>query len=477
MTHLNNHLREYREKSIPRLIISLSVPAILANLVNLLYNLVDRIYVGRLGSEALGAITAALPYTTILVAFSALIGTGASAVISLKLGENEYTDAARVNSTSFFLLLMVSVVVMVPSLFLMDEILLLSGTNSTSAVTTAYARDYLFVIILGIPFQLVSAGMNQNIRAEGNARVAMYTSIAGTLTNIILDPLFIFGFGMEVRGAAIATILGQAVSAVWSVGYYLSRHSHLKLSLRRFDPSCILRILQLGLPQFLIQVASAAIILLYNNSLAIYGKAMDAERGGDVALAAFGIVTSLGMVLLTPLYGINQGTQPLLGYNYGAKDYARVRSILLISIFYGTVWMIVGFLAAELVPGLIIRIFNNSDPDLITFGSLALRITAIFMPLVGFQVLGSNYYMAIGNSRTSILLSASRQIVLFIPAIIVLPLLFPEGKQIYGVMWASPTADLLSALIAAGFVIHELKRLSRLARTVQPTTEVPDETH
>ncbi len=461
---MESKLRNYQEESVTKLILKLSIPAILANIVNLLYNLVDRIYVGQLCSEALSAVTAALPYTTILAAFSALVGTGASAIISLKLGEKKRREAARVNSTAFVLLLCFSVIVMIPSFFLLDQILLLSGTSATSQVTSELAKEYLFVIILGIPFQLVSAGLNQNIRAEGNARVAMYTSVVGAAVNIVLDPVFIFGFGLGVRGAAIATILGQAVSAVWIVAYYLSRHSHLKLSLRRFDPHCILPIFRLGLPQFLIQVASAAIILLYNNSLTIYGSAMDSARGGDVALAAFGIVTSLGMVLLMPLYGINQGIQPLLGYNYGAKDYRRVKQVFLTALLYGTIWMTLGFLVAQIMPELIIRIFNRNDPDLQKFGAMALRITSLFMPVVGFQVLSSNYFMAIGNSRTSVILSASRQIVLFIPAIILLPLLFPEGKEIYGVIWASPLADLLSAIIAAIFLGFEIRRLNRLIR-------------
>lgn len=459
----NRTMKQYQEKSIPRLIIALSVPAILANVVNLLYNLVDRIFVGQLGSEALGAITAALPYMTILTACSALIGTGASALISIRLGERNPAAARRINSTSFFLLLIVSVIAMIPSFLLLDQILMLSGTGNTSPQTITYAQDYLFVIALGIPFQLIGAGMNQSIRAEGNARMAMYITISGAIVNIILDPVFIFGFGMEVRGAAIATVIGQAVTAVWTAGYFLSRHTRMRLSLKRFDPTVIISIIKLGMPQFLIQVASAAIILLYNNSLSIYGKAMNAERGGDVALAAFGIVTSLGLVLLNPLYGINQGTQPLIGYNYGAKDYLRVKRTLLISIAYATIWMTVGCAVAQIMPQAIIMLFNRNDPDLIQFGSLALRITSIFMPVVGFQVLGANYFMAIGDAKKSMLLSASRQVVLFIPAILLLPLLFPENARIYGVMWASPLSDILSALIAVIFVAVELRRLNRLA--------------
>lgn len=465
------NINDLGSQKLSRLIIRLSIPAILGMLVNLLYNIVDRIFVGKIGSEALGAITAVAPYMTILMGFAVLVGTGAAALISIKLGENKPKMAATILSTSFVLLLIVAAVIMIPSFFLQDAILKLSGTSYTSATMVDDAKAYLFVIIIGVPFQIISLGMDQNMRAEGNAKAAMYAMILGAVTNIILDPIFIFLFGWGVRGAAIATIIGQAMSTGYILIYYFGTFGHIKLNLKRCNFKYTLKILTLGMPQFLIQIASSAIMLIYNNSLVRYGKILDPERGADVALAAFGIITSVSMVLLMPLNGLSQGIQPIIGYNYGAKNYHRVKSTFLVSIFYATIWMTFGFLVAQLVPKYIIMAFNHTDQELLTFGSQALRIISIFLPLVGFQTLSSNYFLAVGKPHASIFLSVSRQVVLFIPIILILPLFLPDNLKLYGVIWASPVADVLSAIIAGIYIYFEIKRLNGLAlKKCKPAT-------
>ncbi len=456
------NINDLGSEKLSRLIVRLSLPAILGMVVNLLYNIVDRIFVGQLGSEALGAITAVAPYMTILTGFAVLVGTGAAALISIKLGERKPKTSARILSTSLGLLLILSVLIMIPSFFLQDAILKLSGSAHTSQMMVDYAKDYLFVIIIGVPFQLISLGMDQNMRAEGNAKAAMYAMVLGAVTNIVLDPVFIFGFGMGTRGAAIATIIGQAMTSAFILIYYFGNHSHLKINMKHCRFRYSFKIMSLGMPQFLIQLASGAIMLVYNNSLVRYGVILDAERGADVALAAFGIITSVSMVLLMPLNGLSQGIQPIIGYNYGAKNYLRVKKTFLTAVFYATVWMTLGFLAAETVPRYIFMAFNNKDQDLLNFGSQTLRIIAIFLPLVGFQTLSSNYFLAVGKPKASIFLSVSRQILLFIPLILLLPLFLPDQLKIYGVIWASPVADFLSAVIAGIYILFEMKRLSRL---------------
>lgn len=449
-------------EKLSRLIIRLSVPAVLGMTVNLLYNIVDRIFVGALAGEALSAITMVSPYMTILSGFSVLVGTGAAALISIKLGEKKRHMANRILSTAFVLLLLLSVLIMLPSFFLQKQILMLSGSQETSELTLRYATDYLFVIILGVPVQLLSLGLDQTLRAEGNAKAAMYAMVLGALCNIVLDPVFIFVFSLGTRGAAIATVIGQAAATVFLLGYYFGKRSHLCLrpGLCRFRYS--LKIMTLGLPQFFIQLASGAIMLIYNNSLVRYGKILDPERGADVALAAFGIITAVSMVLIMPLNGLSQGVQPIVGYNYGAKSYRRVKKTFLTAIIYATVWMTVGFLAAELFPKAIMMVFNRKDAELISFGAKTLRIVALFLPLVGFQTLSSNYFLAVGKPGASIFLSVSRQVVLFIPLLLLLPLFLPEALKIYGVIWASPIADVLSAMIASIYIFFEMKRLKRL---------------
>lgn len=463
-------------EKLSRLIFRMSVPAILGMTVNLFYNIVDRIFVGELASEALSAITMVSPYMTILSGFAVLVGTGAAALISIKLGEKKPRMANCILSTSLVLLFMLSVLIMLPSFFLQEQILKLSGSTETSELTLRYAKDYLFVIILGVPFQLISLGMDQSLRAEGNAKVAMYAMILGAVTNIVLDPIFIFVFSLGTRGAAIATVIGQALSGAFILSRYFMRRSHLTLSLRFCRLRYSAKIMTLGMPQFLIQLASSVIMLIYNNSLVRYGKILDPVRGADVALAAFGIITSVSMVLIMPLNGLSQGIQPIVGYNYGAKFYMRVKKTFLTAILYATVWMTVGFLAAELVPHYIIMVFNRKDAELIRFGAQTLRIVALFLPLVGFQTLSSNYFLAVGKPGASIFLSVSRQVVLFIPLLLVLPLLLPVQLKIYGVIWASPVADVLSAAIAGVYIFFEMKRLNRLERKKEVKIRETEET-
>lgn len=449
-------------EKLSRLIFRLSVPAILGMTVNLLYNIVDRIFVGELASEALSAITMVSPYMTILSGFSVLVGAGAAALISIKLGEKKPHMANRILSTAFVLLLLLSALIMLPSFFLQKQILLLSGSGETSEITLRYAIDYLFVIILGVPFQLISLGMDQTLRAEGNAKAAMYAMILGAVTNIVLDPIFIFALSLGTHGAAIATVIGQATASAFILIYYFGKRSHLILKPQLCRLRYSMKIITLGMPQFLIQLASGAIMLIYNNSLVRYGKILDPERGADVALAAFGIITSVSMVLIMPLNGLSQGVQPIVGYNYGAKSYLRVKKTFLTAILYATIWMTAGFLVAELVPKYIMMVFNRRDADLISFGSQTLRIIALFLPLVGFQTLSSNYFLAVGKPGASIFLSVSRQVVLFIPLLLLLPVFLPEQLKIYGVIWASPVADVLSAMIAGVYIFFEMKRLTRL---------------
>lgn len=458
------NLNDMGTEKLSRLIMRLSLPAICGMLVNLLYNIVDRIFVGALNSDALAAITAVAPYMTLLSGFAVLVGTGAAALISIKLGEKKPRIAEKILATSLPLLLILSAIIMVLSFGLQDFILSLSGSEKLNVETITYAKDYLFVIILGVPFQLISLGMDQNMRAEGNAKAAMLAMICGAVTNIALDPLFIFTFGLGTRGAAIATVIGQMVTSAYIFWFYFGGKSHLPLDIKNVHFACSARILKLGMPQFLIQLASAAIMLVYNFSLTWYGAQLDPVNGPKIALAALGIIMSVSQIVMMPLNGLSQGFQPIVGYNYGAKQYMRVKKTYLLAVLYGSLWMFLGFLAAELFPRQILMIFNREDQVLLDFGSQALRIISLFLPLIAFQTLSSNYFLAVERPGSSIFLSISRQGLLFIPLILLLPVFLPDSLKLYGVIWASPVADVISAIIAAIYFIFEFRRLNRLQK-------------
>ena len=426
---------------------SFSIPAIVGLLAQAMYYVVDRIFIGwALESEGIAGITVCFPFMLIIMAFALLIGLGAAALISIRLGEQNKADAELVLGNAAVLLLVASVGVTAAGLSLLDRLLILFGA---SEIVLPYAHDYMQIIALGTIFQMVGYGLNAPIRGEGNPRIAMFTLLIGVLLNVILAPIFIFWFGWGMRGAGLATVLSQGVSAVWVLAYFLRGGSLLKIHWEnlRLDKSVCLQIMAIGSSPFAIQISASVMQSILNRQLYKYG--------GDEAIAAWGIIWAAVMMFFMPMFGINQGAQPIMGYNYGAGEFGRVRKVLKTAVLAASAIAVLGFMVMMLAPVQVARLFNPKDTTLQTLTVHAMRICVIMMPLVGFQVVSTGYFLAVGKPRKSMLVSLSRQILFLIPAVLILPNFF----GLNGVWAAIPTADLSSSLLTGVLLYLELRHL------------------
>ncbi|NLK22405.1 MAG: MATE family efflux transporter [Epulopiscium sp.] len=437
---------QLKNEGIGRLLLKFSIPAIVGMLVNALYNIVDRIFVGKGVNElALTGIGVAFPFMTILLAFSMLVGIGGASLISIRLGQDRKEDAERILGNSFILMIIVTVLVTILGLIYRDPLLRIFGASEN---TYAYARDYITIILYGSLGNTIGFAMNHMIRAQGHPRAAMASMLIGALTNTILDPIFIFVFAMGIKGAAYATIISQAISAVYVLAFLQSKHSHLNFHIRnmKLSRNVIIEIFSIGMSPFAMQLAASVVTTISNNALRDYG--------GDLAIGAMSIISSVAMIFFMPIFGINQGVQPIIGYNYGAKQYDRVKQALKLAVVAATVISTLGFIVVEVYPEAVIRIFNDS-PELIRIGSSGIRIFLSMMPLIGFQIVSSNYFQAVGKAKISIVLSLLRQVILLIPLLLLLPMAF----ELSGVWMAGPIADGLSTVITGLFIWKEMRKL------------------
>lgn len=439
------------EGSIPRLLLTFSAPAVVGMLAQALYNIVDRIFIGQaIGPLGIAGATVSFPFMLILLAFGMLVGFGATALVSIRLGEQQPDKAEQVLGNATVLLAGVTAVLSVVGLIFIDPLLVLFGASEQ---VLPYARDYLQVIVLGAVFQSLGFGLNAVIRGEGNPRIAMITMLIGALLNVVLDPLFLFGFGWGMRGAAAATVLSQAVCATWVFSYFAGGRSLLRLrrgnlSLRW---SVCRSIIVIGSPPFAMQLAASVLNAVLNNQLGRYG--------GDLAISAMGIIWAIVMFIAMPIVGINQGAQPIIGFNYGARKYDRVLRALLTAILAATVVSTSGFLVVMIFPERVIALFSRNDPALQQLGTHAMRTCLLMLPIVGFQIVSANYFQAVGKPEKAMLLTLSRQVLLLIPAILILP-------QFFGLngLWAAfPAADLGSSLWTGAWLLVELRYLRRRA--------------
>lgn len=444
-----NKTQRLGEEKVSKLLLNFSIPAIVGMLVSALYNVIDRVFIGHsVGAPGIAGVTIGFPIMIIQMAFGALIGIGATSLISIRLGEGKHREAEKIMGNAIVLLGIATVALTVIGSLFLDPILRVFGA---SEAVLPYAREYMSIIIYGSIFQTFSFGMNNFIRAEGKPTIAMATMLIGTFLNVILAPLFIFVFHWGMRGAALATVLAQAVSFLWIMLYFVTGNSTLKIRREnlRLNLPLVGQILAIGTAPFFLQLAQCLLTAILNNSLEAYG--------GDIAVSGWGIVNSLMTLILMPIIGISQGAQPIIGYNYGARHYARIKAALKYAIMGATAIGVLGWIVTRLFPTQLIAIFDSSDPTLITFGSHALIIALLFMPVVGLQVIGSNYFQAIGKPKQSMVLSLSRQVLFLIPAVLILPHFF----QMNGVLYSMPVADALSALVTGTRLYFEVKSLNR----------------
>lgn len=431
------------------LLLRFSLPAIVGMLVNAIYNVVDRLFIARgVGPLGLAGATVAFPLMLVLMAFGMLIGMGGSSLVSIRLGERRERDAERILGNATGLMILISLTITGLGLAFLEPILRLFGASDT---ILPYAKSYTSIILAGSVFQGMGFGLNNFIRGEGNPKIAMVTMLIGALLNIILDAVFIFAFGWGVAGAALATVISQAVSAVWVLAYYVSGKSHLKIRAANLvpRPEIFMPMLAIGAAPFAMQLASSAVNGLLNNQLQRYG--------GDTAVSAMGIIFSVITFIVMPLFGLNQGNQPIVGYNYGAKNFERVRKTMLLAIGAASATVFSGFLVAQLAAPALARAFAGGSTELVALASRALRIYTLGLPLIGFQIVAAGYFQASGKPREAMFLSLSRQVILLIPLFIILPLRF----GLDGVWMAPPVSDLLSALLTGVFFLRELRSLSK----------------
>lgn len=440
--------KQLGEESILKLIIRFSIPAIIGMLVNALYNVIDRIYIGHgVGSLGIGGITVSFPIMLVLMAFSMLIGVGANSLVAIRFGQGRKEEAEGIFNNAFVLLIATTLALTVIGLITMEPVLRLMDTSED---ILPYAKDYLSIILFGAVFQSVGMGMNNFIRSEGNPKVAMNTMLIGAVINIVLDPIFIFVFKWGMKGAAFATIISQAVSAIWVISYFMRGKSFLKLKLSymKLKPAYISKILTLGAAPFAMQIASSVLNFIMNKGLNTYG--------GDVAVSGMGIVNSVVTLMIMPIFGINQGVQPIIGYNYGARKFDRVKRAYYMAVVFATVIVVIGWIATRLFPEQLVYLFNKNDPELIAFGAKAVKRNLMFLPVIGFQIVSSNYFQAVGKPKHSAFLGLSRQVLILIPALIILPKFF----GLDGLITAAPLADITSSLLTGIFIIYEMRKLS-----------------
>ncbi len=430
----DRHKDFFESESIGRLLMKMSLPATVGMIVNALYNLVDTIFVGHgVGAMGITGLTIGLPIQALIGALGMTFGTGAASIISRRLGEGRPDEAAGTAVQSFVLAFIFSVLMMSLGEIFIDPLLRTFGATETAL---PYAREYMQVILLGALFLSFSMVGNNIARAEGQPKIAMVTMIIGALMNMILDPLFIFGFDMGIRGAAIATVISQFCTFSFIVYFMLSGKSRLPLkkSFLNINPLLMKEINILGLPTLVRQGGASALALVINNVLKHYG--------GDLGIASFGMMHRLFMFTLMPIMGIVQGYQPIAGYSYGARRLDRLQEVNRKSFTIATLMAVSSFLLLELGAEILIRMFTSQE-ELIAMAVPALRIGSLAIFAVGFQFIGSTYFMALGQATPSFFLSLSRQFFFLIPLILILPRFF----GLPGIWFALPAADLLSVTL------------------------------
>ena len=442
----------FATEPIGRLILKFAVPSVIALLVNSLYNIVDQIFIGwGVGYLGNGATNVVFPITIVALSLSLMIGDGGAAYLSLKLGEGDIESAKKGVGNAIVMVTVVSILLTAVFLIFINPILDLFGATD---VLRPYALQYGTIIGIGLPFMMIPGALNSMIRADGSPKYAMFSMALGAVINTIFDPVFIFVFHMGVQGAAIATVMGQVASFIVSV-IYLPRFKTL-----RFDAACFKlkprtcgNIASFGVSSFITQFAITIVMALTNNLLAIYGA--ESVYGAEIPLTATGIVMKVNQILISILVGIAVGTQPIIGYNYGAKNFTRVKKALDIAFVISEIISILAFLIFQFTPMTIVSIFGSEEGLYNEFAVMAFRIFLLLCPLTGFQTVVSVYLQAVGKPVKSAILSLARQIIFFVPAALILP----KFLGVTGVLWTGPVADGLAFLLSLGLLIYERSQL------------------
>lgn len=436
---------ELGTKPVGRLLVQYAMPAIIAMTASSLYNMVDSIFIGQgVGPMAISGFALTFPFMNLSAAFGAAVGVGASTCISVKLGQRDYKTAQNILGNTVSLNLIVGILFSVVSLLFLDPILYFFGASEQ---TIPYARDYMVVILLGNVFSHMYFGMNAVLRAAGKPRQAMYATMFTVIMNTLLDPLFIYVFDMGIQGAAFATILSQVMALVWQMRLFTDKAEllHLRRGIYRLKSAMVKNIIGIGMSPFLMNVCACVVVIFINKGLLTHG--------GDLAVGAYGIANRVAFVFVMIVMGINQGMQPIAGYNYGARNTERVMRVLKLSMVAATLVTTSGFLVAEFVPELCVSLFTT-DNVLTDMAARGMRIMMFTFPIIGFQIVVVNFFQSIGKAKVSIFLSLSRQMLFLLPMLWVLPLQFGVDG-----VWASmPVADTVASLVTLIIMVRYMRK-------------------
>lgn len=450
-------------KSVSKLLVQYSVPAIIASVATSLYNIVDSIFIGRgVGPMAISGLAITFPLMNLVVAFCTLIAVGGATISSIFIGQKNESRATDVVNNVMVLCLIHSVIFGGLTLLFLDDILYFFGATSE---TIKYAREFMVIILYGTPISYVFIGLNNLMRATGYPKKAMISALLSVAVNVVLAPIFIFTFKWGIAGAALATICGQFAAFIWVLIHFMSKSSfiHFKRDNRWFTPSIIKRIYSIGLSPFLMNVCACVVVVFINKALLDY-----AGSDGNLAVGAYGIVNRTTMFFIMVVFGVTQGMQPILGFNYGANKWERVKRTLRIGIIAGVSITTLGFILTESFPDTISSLFTT-DPTLIEIARNGFRIYFICYPVVGCQIVIQNFFQSIGKPQISIFLSLTRQLLFLIPFLIILP-------RIYGTdgVWASMTgSDLVAFIVAVVTLLIMLRKLNKRFADATPINQNP----
>lgn len=441
-------MKELGSAPVGKLLRRYAIPSIIAMTASSLYNMVDSIFIGRgVGAMALGGLAVTFPFMNLAAAFGALIGVGTANLISIKLGQKNYGEARRTLGNVVSLNVILGLLFMAVSLIWLDPILVLFGASDN---TLQYAHDYMQIILYGNVVTHMYLGLNTASRAVGHPNRAMYATILTVVLNAVLDPLFIFSFGWGVRGAAIATILAQVVSLTWLLVEFAKPKERIHLQMRNLIPDIhiVRKSLSIGVSPFVMNSAACLIVIFINRGLM--------SHGGDYAVSAFGIVNRFVFIFAMIVLGVNQGMQPIAGYNFGAQMIDRLFKVLKLTIFWATVIMTLQCIVAQLIPEMVARLFTT-DPLLIDEAAHGMRLFTIAAPIVGFSMVTSNFFQSIGMAPQSIFLSLTRQILFLLPLLVILPRFW----GVSGIWYSIPISDTLAFICSAVMLIYHMKKFRR----------------
>lgn len=443
---------ELGTKPVGQLLLQYALPAIVAMVASSLYNMVDSIFIGQgVGALAISGLAITFPFMNLSAAFGAAIGIGSSTFISVKLGQRDYKIANKVLGNNVMLNIVVGIIFGGICLMFLDPILRFFGASDN---TLPYAKQYMTIILLGNAITHLYFGLNAVLRSASKPRIAMATTIFTVVLNTILDPIFINTLGMGIRGAAIATILSQFVALCWQWRIFSNKKEllHFDYSMFRIDSPIVRNIIGIGMSPFSMNACACLVVIFINNSLMKYG--------GDMAVGAYGIANRIAFVFVMVTMGVNQGMQPIAGYNYGAQKYDRLLEVLKLAIIAATVICMVGFLLAMFLPYPCARLFT-SDKELIDISVTAIRVMMMMFPIVGYQIVVTNFFQSIGKAKISMFLSLSRQLIFLVPSLLIFSSIFGLNG-----VWASmPFSDAIASLMAGGMMYIYMKKFKKLIKT------------